>query len=61
MKGTSLLYIVILNGKTELLKNILNTVSLYVDQNVLDDQLTNGKSLLLAAIWSQNIGIFEIL
>ncbi|KAJ9549251.1 hypothetical protein OSB04_021794 [Centaurea solstitialis] len=59
MKGTSSLYIVILNGKTKLLKNILSTMSQYVDQNVLDDQLTNGKSLVLAAIWSQKIDILQ--
>ncbi|KAI3728680.1 hypothetical protein L6452_17321 [Arctium lappa] len=59
MKGTSSLYIAILNGKTEVLKNILNTVSHYVDQNVLDDQLTKGKSLVLAAVWSQKIEILH--
>ena len=55
-KGTSLVYIATLCGKTNLLKNIFSTVSHYADKNALDAQLTKGKSLLLAAIWSQKIG-----
>ncbi|PWA53342.1 Ankyrin repeat-containing protein [Artemisia annua] len=54
-KGTSLIYIATLCGKTNLLKNIFSTVSHYADKNALDAQLTKGKSLLLAAIWSQKI------
>lgn len=57
-KGSSFLYIATLNGETKLLRNIFNTVPRYVYLNVLDDQLMNGKSLLLAAIWSQKISKF---
>ncbi|GJV56092.1 ankyrin repeat-containing protein, partial [Tanacetum coccineum] len=54
-EGTSLLYIVIINGHTEQLNKIFSTVSHNVDKKILDDQLTKGKSLILAAIRSWEI------